>query len=49
MIEVREVTKRFGAKTAVDGLSFTAQPGQVMGRCAAATSHFGGFERSLLA
>jgi ABC-2 type transport system ATP-binding protein len=31
MIEVREVTKRFGAKTAVDRLSFTAQPGQVTG------------------
>jgi ABC-2 type transport system ATP-binding protein len=31
MIEVREVTKRFGAKTAVDGLSFTARPGQVTG------------------
>jgi len=31
MIEVREVTKRFGAKTAVDGLSFTCRPGQVTG------------------
>jgi ABC-2 type transport system ATP-binding protein len=31
MIEVREVTKRYGAKTVVDRLSFTAQPGQVTG------------------
>jgi ABC-2 type transport system ATP-binding protein len=31
MIEVREVTKRYGPKTAVDGLTFTAQPGQVTG------------------
>jgi len=31
MIEVREVVKRYGAKTAVDRLSFTARPGQVTG------------------
>jgi ABC-2 type transport system ATP-binding protein len=31
MIQVREVTKRYGAKTVVDGLSFTAKPGQVTG------------------
>jgi ABC-2 type transport system ATP-binding protein len=31
MIEVKELTKRFGPKTAVDGLSFTALPGQVTG------------------
>lgn len=31
MIEVRELTKRYAAKTAVDGLSFTARPGQVTG------------------
>ncbi|MEU8234508.1 ABC transporter ATP-binding protein [Actinoplanes sp. NPDC048967] len=31
MIQVREVTKRYGAKTVVDQLSFTAQPGQVTG------------------
>ncbi|GAB7051307.1 ATP-binding cassette domain-containing protein [Catenuloplanes indicus] len=31
MIEVREVTKRYGARTAVDRLSFTAKPGQVTG------------------
>ncbi|MGW4911882.1 ABC transporter ATP-binding protein [Streptomyces sp. NPDC004270] len=31
MIEVRELTKRYGDKTAVDGLSFTAPPGQVTG------------------
>jgi ABC-2 type transport system ATP-binding protein len=31
MIEVKELTKRFGPKTAVDGLSFTARPGQVTG------------------
>ncbi|MFF4894323.1 ATP-binding cassette domain-containing protein [Micromonospora chersina] len=31
MIQVREVTKRYGAKTVVDHLSFTAQPGQVTG------------------
>jgi ABC-type multidrug transport system ATPase subunit len=31
MIQVREVTKRYGAKTAVDHLSFTAKPGQVTG------------------
>ena len=31
MIEVHEVTKRYGTKTAVDRLSFVAQPGQVTG------------------
>ncbi|WP_433796819.1 ABC transporter ATP-binding protein [Actinoplanes sp. CA-252034] len=31
MIEVRELTKRFGAATAVDGLSFTVRPGRVTG------------------
>jgi ABC-2 type transport system ATP-binding protein len=31
MIEVREVTKRYGPKTVVDQLSFTARPGQVTG------------------
>ncbi|WP_405006823.1 ABC transporter ATP-binding protein [Kitasatospora purpeofusca] len=31
MIEVHELTKRYGGKTAVDGLSFTVRPGQVTG------------------
>ncbi|WP_306204581.1 ATP-binding cassette domain-containing protein [Actinoplanes sp. RD1] len=31
MIEVHEVTKRYGARTAVDRLSFVAKPGQVTG------------------
>lgn len=31
MIEIRELTKRYGDKTAVDGLTFTVQPGQVTG------------------
>ena len=31
MIEVRNLTKRFGARTAVDDLSFTVQPGVVTG------------------
>jgi ABC-2 type transport system ATP-binding protein len=31
MIEVRELTKRYGAKTAVDGLTFTVRPGIVTG------------------
>ncbi|MBK3568214.1 ABC transporter ATP-binding protein [Streptomyces sp. MBT62] len=31
MIEVHELTKRYGDKTAVDGLSFTAPPGLVTG------------------
>jgi ABC-2 type transport system ATP-binding protein len=31
MIEVHELTKRYGAKTAVDGLSFTVRPGIVTG------------------
>ncbi len=31
MIEVHDLTKRFGAKTAVDNLSFTVEPGRVTG------------------
>ncbi|MFD5081376.1 ABC transporter ATP-binding protein [Kitasatospora sp. NPDC058201] len=31
MIEVRELTKRFGRTTAVDGLTFTVHPGHVTG------------------
>ncbi|MEU5323262.1 ATP-binding cassette domain-containing protein [Streptomyces sp. NPDC021056] len=31
MIEVRDLTKRYGDKTAVDGLSFTVKPGEVTG------------------
>jgi len=31
MITAENLTKRFGAKTAVDGATFTAQPGQVTG------------------
>ena len=31
MIEVHQLTKRFGPVTAVDGLSFTVRPGQVTG------------------
>ncbi|NSC23950.1 ATP-binding cassette domain-containing protein [Streptomyces albus subsp. chlorinus] len=31
MIELRDLTKRYGAKTAVDGLSFTVRPGMVTG------------------
>jgi ABC-2 type transport system ATP-binding protein len=31
MIEARELTKRFGHKTAVDHLSFTVRPGHVTG------------------
>ncbi|MFI0786016.1 ABC transporter ATP-binding protein [Streptomyces lydicus] len=31
MIEVNELTKRYGGKTAVDGLSFTVRPGRVTG------------------
>jgi ABC-2 type transport system ATP-binding protein len=31
MIEVRELTKRYGATAAVDGLSFTVRPGAVTG------------------
>jgi ABC-2 type transport system ATP-binding protein len=31
MIEVRELTKRYGRSVAVDGLSFTVRPGQVTG------------------
>ena len=31
MLEIRELTKRFGTNAAVDGLSFTAEPGRVLG------------------
>jgi len=31
MLEVRDLTKRYGTKLAVDGLSFKAQPGRVLG------------------
>lgn len=31
MIEARELTKRYGSKTAVDGVSFTVEPGRVTG------------------
>ncbi|MDT0341819.1 ATP-binding cassette domain-containing protein [Streptomyces litchfieldiae] len=31
MIDVHELTKRYGPKTAVDGLSFTVRPGRVTG------------------
>ena len=31
MIEAAELTKRFGGKTAVDGITFSVQPGQVTG------------------
>src|SRR4051812_3756412 len=31
MIEAKELTKRYGAKTAVDGLTFTVRPGAVTG------------------
>src|ERR1700742_3864281 len=31
MIEVQNLTKRYGEKVAVDGLSFTVQPGVVTG------------------
>src|SRR5919109_2176638 len=31
VLEVRDLTKRYGAKLAVDGLSFSAQPGRVLG------------------
>ncbi|MDX1680698.1 MAG: ATP-binding cassette domain-containing protein [Akkermansiaceae bacterium] len=31
MIEVEELTKHFGSKTAVDGLSFTVKKGEVLG------------------
>jgi ABC-2 type transport system ATP-binding protein len=31
MIEAKDLTKRYGAKTAVDGLSFTVRPGVVTG------------------
>jgi ABC-2 type transport system ATP-binding protein len=30
-LEARRLTKRFGARTAVDGLSFTASPGNIVG------------------
>lgn len=31
MIEVHELTKRYGSATAVDSLSFTVRPGRVTG------------------
>ena len=31
MIEAHELTKRYGEKTAVDGISFTIAPGSVTG------------------
>jgi ABC-2 type transport system ATP-binding protein len=31
MIEVRQITKRYGPKTAIDGLSFVVKPGEVTG------------------
>ncbi len=31
MIEINHLTKQFGAFTAVDDLSFTVQPGEVLG------------------
>src|SRR5688572_11762396 len=31
MIEIRQLTKRFGSFTAVDGVSFTVQRGEVLG------------------
>ena len=31
MLEIRDLKKRYGANLAVDGLSFTAQPGRVLG------------------
>ena len=31
MIEIRNITKRYGAKTAVDNVSFIASPGRVTG------------------
>ena len=31
MIEIRNLTKRYGALTAVDDISFTVSPGQVLG------------------
>jgi len=31
VLEVRDLTKRFGTNPAVDGLSFTAEPGRVLG------------------
>jgi ABC-2 type transport system ATP-binding protein len=31
VLEIRELTKRFGTNAAVDGLSFTAEPGRVLG------------------
>ncbi len=31
MIEIHDVTKRYGSKTAVEGVSFTARPGRVTG------------------
>ena len=31
MIEVQHLTKRYGSHTAVDDLSFTAEPGKIYG------------------
>ena len=31
MIEIEQLTKRFGLFTAVDGISFDVEPGQVLG------------------
>ena len=31
VLEVRDLTKRFGTNLAVDGLTFTARPGKVLG------------------
>ena len=31
VLEVRDLTKRYGANLAVDGLSFKAEPGRVLG------------------
>ncbi len=31
MIEAQQLTKRYGEKTAVDGLDFTVRPGTVTG------------------
>ncbi len=51
MIQVREVTKRYGAKTVVDQLSFTAKPGQItglLGPNGAGTPHLGDHRRQLI-
>ena len=31
MLEIEELTKRYGPTLAVDGLSFSAEPGRVLG------------------